>query len=193
MCFPSWRSFATQIATRRHGNRRNNPVRGQSKRVNLPLCDRRRFSQRSSGGGAIPSMPAARRFPPPWAARACGQRYVVARPQDSHQSRCRARPGVRAQSARLGPLGGNAFRRGRRGACVFLQKRLLRDFTAGATRVHRSPAQRRPRDASSQPHGSGAHTGVWPPLRHAQRFLRDGSRRPAEGTWTYDRPSRADF
>jgi hypothetical protein len=49
MCFPCWGSFATQIATRRHGNRRNNPVRGQSKPVNLPLCDRRRFSQRSSG------------------------------------------------------------------------------------------------------------------------------------------------
>jgi hypothetical protein len=70
----------------------------------------------------------------------------------------------------------------RRSIVNALNELWVRDFTAGGTIVYRSPTQRRPRNTSSQTHGSGAQTDVWPPPRHARRFLRDGSRWPAGGT-----------
>ena len=56
----------------------------------------------------------------------------------------------------------------------------------------RFPFRSRPREASSQPRGSGARTDVLQPLRRVRRSLRDGSQCFAGDTCLDDRRSPAE-
>ena len=88
---------------------------------------------------------------------------------------------------------GNAFRRGRRGA----RTSSTSAYFVTSPRVGREYIDLQLNAVRVTPPVSHMAVALIPTFGRLygtlHAFLRDGSRRPAEGTWTYDRRSRADF